>query len=119
MVEIGAAILSAGTATAFGIEWARITGMARIAQIDRAAPGEALGGSSRARRQHAVEEIDAAPDRADNVVGLADAHEIARPVLGERRHRRIEYGEHALLAFADGQTAHGVAVEPDGTQRRG
>ena len=91
--------------------------MARVAEIDRAAPREGLRGAAGAGRQDAIEQIDAALHRADQVVGLADAHEIARRVLGQRRHRRVEHREHGLLTLADGEAADGIAVEADVGQR--
>ena len=51
----------------------------------RAGPG--LAGAPGAGRQHAVEHVDAARDRADQVGGLADAHQVARPVGRQRRRR--------------------------------
>src|SRR3546814_9515735 len=70
-------------------------------------------------RQHAVEHVDAAPDRADDVGGLADAHEVARPLGRQVRHRHVERLEHRRLAFADGEPADRVAVEADLLQRLG
>ena len=72
-----------------------------------------------ARRQHAVEHVDAARDRLDHVVGLAHAHQVARPVGGQRRHVVAIIVEHHLLRLADRQAADGVAVEADRDERLG
>ena len=75
--------------------------------------GEGLRGAARARRQHAIEHVDAAHDRADDVGGLADAHQIARPVRRQGRHGRVEHREHRRLPLADRQPADRIAVEAD------
>ena len=81
--------------------------------------GEGLAGAARAGRQHAIEHVDAALDRADDVVGLADAHQIARRVGGQLAGREIEAGEHRLLPLPDREPADRIAVEADLAQRVG
>src|SRR3546814_5052259 len=48
---------------------------------------------------------------------LADAHQVARPLARQRRHRHVEHLEHRLLALADGEPADCVAIEADVGQR--
>ena len=74
--------------------------MAGVAQVEVAAPGEGLRRAAAACRQDAIEHVDAAPHRADDVGGPADAHQVARPVGRQHRHGDVEDGEHHLLAFA-------------------
>src|SRR3546814_1385199 len=78
-----------------------------------------LAVAARARRQHAIEHVDPARDRADQIVGLADAHQIARLVGGKLRGRKIEHAEHRLLPLTHRKPADRIAVEADVGQRRG
>ena len=80
MMQIGAAELAAGRAAARRIERRRVFRMPRILEIERAVPGECLTVAARAGRQHAIEHVHAAQHRADDIVRLADAHEIARTI---------------------------------------
>ena len=114
MVEIGAAVAGAGGAARIRDRAARGSSAWRaLRRLTRAAPGEGLGGAAGARRQDAIEHVDAALHRADDVLRLADAHEIARPVAGQRRHGLVEHAEHRLLPLADRKAADGIAVEAD------
>jgi hypothetical protein len=80
VMQISPPIVPRGRAAAFGIERARIGGVAGVAQVDRAEPRIDEAVAAVAGRQHAVEHIHAAPDRFEKVVRRADAHEITRPV---------------------------------------
>ena len=93
--------------------------MAGVLEIDRAAAGEGLAGAAGAGGQDAVEHVDAAGDGTDQVGGLADAHEVARAIVGQQRAGRVERGEHELLRLAHGQAADRVAVEADLDQALG
>ena len=64
-----------------------------------------------ARRHHAVEHVDAARDRFEDVVGRADAHQIARPVGRQLRRRLLDHRQHHVLRLADRKAADGVALE--------
>ena len=82
-------------------------------------PGEGLRGAAGAGRQDAVEHVDAARDRADDIGRLADAHEVARAIGAAGCGTVTSSGrEHQLLALADREAADGVAVEADGFQSR-
>ena len=113
MVQIGAAEAGASRATAFRVEGRRVIGMASVAQIERTLAGEGLRGAAGAGRQHAIEHVDAAPDRADQIARLADPHQITWTVLRQDRRGRIDHREGGVLAFADRQPADRVAVEAD------
>jgi hypothetical protein len=84
-----------------------------VAHVDRAAAGEGLAGAAGPGGQHAVEHVDAAAHGPDQVGRLAHAHEVARPVLGQRPGGDVEGGEHPLLPLAHRQPADGVALEAD------
>ena len=111
VVEIGAREMAAGVAGALRVERARVVAMARIADLEIAVAGEEPAVTRVARRQHAVEEVDARRDRLDQIFRRAHAHQVARPLFGQPR-----AGENApavLLRFADREAADGVAVEAD------
>ena len=55
---------------------------------------------------------------ADDVVRLADAHQVARPVRRQLAGAIVEHPEHRRLPLADREPADGVAVEADLLQRR-
>ena len=54
--------------------------MPGVVEIDRAEAREHRAVAAVAGRQHAVEHVDAARDRLEQIVRRADAHQIARPV---------------------------------------
>ena len=88
-----------------------------VADVDRALVGESLPVAARPRWQNAIEHINAALDRADQIVGLADTHQITRLVGGELIGCIIKATQHRLLPFANGQSAHSIAVKADVDQR--
>src|SRR3989442_5295966 len=97
-----------------GVERAALTDPLRLFDRHRSARRERLSVARIARRQHAVEHVDAARDRLHEVLRLANTHEIPRAVGGQRgRHARGEL-EHRRLGLADGEAADGVAVEAEG-----
>ena len=59
------------------------------------------------------ERVDAAFDGADDILRAADTHQIARCRSRQEIRREIEYPEHLLLAFADGEPPDGIAIEAD------
>ena len=116
MVDIGAGMaLACGACTGL-VDGPLIVEVAGVPHIDGAASSDGLAGAARAGRDDAIEHIDASLDRSDDIVGPADAHEIARPVGRKMRQRRIKDAKHLVLAFTDGEAAHGIAVEADVSQ---
>ena len=71
--------------------------------------GERRGIAAVARRQHAVEHIDAGADAGEEVLRPADAHQIARFLDRQQRRRRAEGGDHLRRRLADAEAAQGVA----------
>ena len=69
--------------------------------------------------QHAVEQVDAQGDGLHHPERVADAHEVAGPVLGQLGERGGQGGEHLVAALPHGQAAHGVAVEAHGHRALG
>jgi len=117
MVEVGAAVPGASGAGALRVERAGVLGMAGVAQVEHAARSEAPRRAPGARRHHAVEHVDPARHRCQQVIRRADAHEVARPVRRQTRHRAVQHRKHGRLAFAHSQSADRVALEADGGQR--
>src|SRR5512139_1458494 len=117
MMDIGAAVVRASRADALWIQRTKILGEARVPDIDRPVSGERLAGAAGTGREYAVEHVHAADDGADNVVRLADTHQVTRLVGGKLARREVEDAEHGLLPLADRQAADRVAVEIDVDQR--
>src|SRR5947207_2375919 len=111
MVDVGAAESRARRAWAAGLDWLLVLGEARVAEVQWPVGGERLPRAARARRQHAVEHVDAADDRLDDIVRLADTHQVARLVCGQHAYREIEAAEHRLLPLADRKSADRITVE--------
>ena len=80
----------------------RIIGVARVAQVESAFPRESLSSAAGTRGQYTIEHINAALNRADEVGGFADAHQIAGAVLRQGGHRGFEHRESCHLSLADG-----------------
>src|SRR5262249_51794660 len=87
--------------------------MAGVAYVELAETREGEAGAARTGRHHAIEHIDAARDRADDILGTADAHQIARVIGGQEIRREIQHAKHLLLALADREAADRIAVEAD------
>ena len=81
----------------------------RIFHDEAAVPGHRHAIAGDARRIDAVKHVDAARDTLDEVVGRADAHEIARLVFRQERRRVFEHFIHEFGRLADGQAADCIA----------
>ena len=77
-----------------------------VARDRRAVAGDA-------RRNHAVEHVDAARDALGHLVHYAEPHHVARLVLGEIWDRSVDRLVHELLGLAHRDAAYRVAVEAD------
>ena len=55
----------------------------------------------------------------EEVVGRADAHQVARPVGRQQRRDRLDHVEHHRLRLADREPADGIAVKADRRERVG
>ena len=80
MMQVGARIGARRRVGARLVERARVVAVARVVEVDRAEARERRAVAAVTGRQHAVEHIDAALDRLEQIVRHADAHEIARPI---------------------------------------
>ena len=92
MPQIAPAVAStAGRTPTCLVDGALIVRKSGILQFYGACPGECVPFSPIASGQDAVEHVDPALDRSDQIVGLAHAHEVARCILGQLRGREV-YG---------------------------
>ena len=82
-------------------------------QAQLALPGEYIAVLSVPERQHAVEEVNAEIDRFKNIERRADAHKIARLVLGHFGFYGIDDLIHLLGSFPDREAADGIACTGD------
>src|SRR5574343_272230 len=113
VVEVGTAERGAGVARTRRVERAGVGLVAGVLDLDIAEAGEQVAVAGVAGRHHAVEHVDAALDREDQVFRRADAHQVARLVGRHAGRDVVEDARHVLLRFADRQAANGHAVETD------
>ena len=85
----------------------------RCARLRRPLPGERRAGARGARRQDAVEHVDAARDHLEDALRVADAHEVARPVGREQRRGPGGRVEHRVARARRREPAERVAVEAE------
>src|SRR5579872_4313761 len=78
MAQVGPGESAAGLAAAAVVERARILAVGGVAEDDPSGCGERGGVSSHPGGGHAVEQVDAAGDALDEVLGEAHAHKVAR-----------------------------------------
>ncbi len=119
MVQVGARIIARRRTRALRIERRRIVRVHRVAQVDRPAPRIGEPVPPVARRQHAIEHVDAAPHGLDQVQRRADTHEVARLRLRQEWQRRIERRQHQVVPLADRETADRITFEIHRDQRFG
>src|SRR2546421_9959618 len=113
MAQVSARVAAADRARAKLVQGARVGRPARVLDVQLSARGERLPVATVARRDDAVEHVNAARDALDQVFRRADAHQVARRV---RRHLwRDPFDDlvHHFLLLADAQSPDGVAVEAD------
>src|SRR5919198_403409 len=116
MTEVASAEAAASRAPAAVVERARVTGEARVLEVEAALPRERGTRAPQARGQHAVEHVDPAPAKIVVGAALRDAEkELARAAwrpslapgpLRRRRGREREFGERDVGRRADVE-AHG------------
>ena len=109
--QIGSRVSLADFALALGVERGEVVLVLRVLEVHF--PRTGVGGAiaPQTSRQDAIEHVDSAEDGADDVGGGADAHEVARAVVGEERRGVGEDFERGFLRLTNGETSDGVAVE--------
>ena len=111
MVEVGPAVMPAGVAPAFLIQRPVIGSVAAVAYTDNTGSHEQVSVAGVAGRQNAVEHIDAKLNSGDDILGLADPHQVARHVDRDVRQDARQYLVALPRRLADRQTAERIAVE--------
>ena len=89
-----------------------------IADVHDAAAREQMGVSRMPGRHHAVEHVDAAPHRFDDVLRPAHAHQVARLCRGHLRQQGLEDRFALRFGLADGETADGQTRKTNVLERR-
>ena len=99
-------------AGAGGIDGAVVVSKARVTEVEATLAGERRAHTAGTRRQHAVKHVDAHAHAAHERSRVADAHQVARlvlgHVLGSQRRQRLEHG---LVVLAHRVAADAVAGE--------
>src|SRR5919112_6636296 len=113
MTQLRPRVSAADGAPARFVERARVGRPRRVLDVEAPARGESLAVAAVARRDDAVEHVDAARDALDQILRRADAHQVSRPLVGHPRRNRLDDLVHDRLLFPDAQTPDGVPVEPD------
>ena len=119
VAEIRAAEPAAGQAVATLLDRPRVDAVRGIAKFDISFIRKTSCVAAIAGRHHAVEEIDPGGDGVEDVLRAADAHQVARPVLGQKVGRDGEGLADLVAPLADADAADGVAVEIEGQQGLG
>src|SRR5438067_7132463 len=101
----------AGRARTAFVQRARIAGETGVPEVEASLPRERRARAGGARREHAVEHVDAPLDHLEDALGVANAHEVARLAGREERSGPGDSLEHQPPILADRQAAEGVAVE--------
>src|SRR5579884_1697560 len=113
VAEVRAAEAGAGGTGAARLERTRVAGEAGVAQVEAALARQRAARPGRPGGQDAVEEVDAALDDLQHPFRVADAHEVARLLLGQQRRRLRRRLEHRPALLPHAQPADRVAVEAE------
>ena len=112
MADVRAAERRARRAVAALVERPRVAGEAGVPEVEAPLPRERAAGARGARRQDAVEHVDAARDHLEHALRVADAHEVARLLRRAGAARRRDVASNIGVALlADAEAADRVAVE--------
>src|SRR5690349_16241402 len=116
-MQVGARKLPRRRTAALRVERTRIVGMPGVFDVDRAEAGESKSMAAVARGQDAVEHVDAAGNRLENIRWRAHAHQITRLREWQSRRGGRHHAQHHLFALADREPADRVPVEAKRYQR--
>ena len=100
-------------ATAALLQRPLVPRIAGVVEIHPAGPRQRRPGPGGASRQDAVEHVDPRGDHPEHALGVAEPHEVPRPVGGEQRRGPADRCQHLLPALPDGQASERVSVEPE------
>src|SRR5438552_12516622 len=114
MADVRAAEAYARRAGTAVVERARVTREVRVAHVQSSRPRQRAAGTRGACREDAVEHVDSTRDHLDDAFRVADAHEVARLLRGQRGGRLRGGREHRRALLPHRQAADRVAVEVEG-----
>src|SRR5512136_2471432 len=109
VAEVGPGEGPAGVAGAGLVEGPLVPGVLPVLDGHPAPAREQRAVAGVARRQDAIEEVDAPRHGLDDVLDVAHAHEVAGPVGRQERMAELERLEEPRLGLAQAQSAIGVA----------
>jgi len=109
VVQVGAREPRAGGAGAARVERLLVGLVAGVANPQVAEAREQVAVAGVSRRHHAVEHVDAGGDAIEQVLGRADAHQVARLGCGQAVRRMGDDPLHRLLRLADADAADRIA----------
>ena len=109
VTQVGAREVTAGVVVHAFHERAMVLLVTEVLHADRAVGRERAAMAADARGHRAVEHVGAERDHAEELGRGADAHDVARLVLGEERGDESDLMEHVLLRLADADATDGVA----------
>jgi len=111
VAQISARIAAADHAVAIGVGRPLVFGIAFAFDVQPAFAGEEQAVAGGAGGQHAVHHVHAHAGVLLNLVGVADAHDVARLVLGQQRQDLGDHLQGQVAGLADAEAADGVAVK--------
>src|SRR2546428_1463124 len=109
--QVGTRKALAGVAIAAGVRWAAVLDELVVAKVDPSAVRQDRSVSSNPRGQDAVEHVDAAGNRLDQVAGRTHTHQVAWAIAGQDRRLQGEQPIGDRLRLPQAQPADAEAVE--------
>ena len=110
MPQVSATVPARQTGTIF-FEWPRVVAMRCIADLDVPLVGECHCIATVSCRHHAVEQIDSAGDRFQQIDRPTYAHQVPGLIDGQHRTGCGRDPVHLRRSFTDAEAAHGEAFE--------
>ena len=111
VAQVGAGVAAANGAVAGGIGRVLVFGVLFVLDVEAALAGEEQRVARGAGGQHAIHHVDAHARVLLDLIGIADAHDVARLVFGQQRQHFGDHFQGQFARLADAEAADGVAVE--------
>src|SRR5438034_4995714 len=105
VADVGSTESSAGGTVAVRIEWARIGAILGALDVETTVSSEGGAIPAHARRGHAVEQVHAAPNRFDQVLGKSYTHQVARMRFRQRVVDDFDHLVHRVFFLANRESA--------------
>src|SRR5690554_265935 len=113
MVQVGAGEVLASVAVTIAFQRAGGMAMLGVANLDGAFGSEQVAIARIAGGHDAIEHVDTATYTLYQVLGLADAHQVAGLLLWHPVGQIVQYPEHFLFGLANREAADSQTVEAD------